>query len=57
LEPPLPSAGNLDIWPAIAERAEAYWDEVAGNERVSSGFAKTATRNAASIAQARKLLP
>jgi hypothetical protein len=56
-EPSLPSSDNLDIWPAIAERAERYWREVAGSEHVSSGFAAIAARNAASVSRARKLLP
>jgi serine/threonine protein kinase HipA of HipAB toxin-antitoxin module len=56
-EPPLPAAGNLDIWPAVAERAETYWREVAEHEHISSGFGSLAARNAAAIARARKLLP
>jgi hypothetical protein len=56
-EPSLPLAANLDIWPSIAERAQAYWLEVAEHELISSGFAALAARNAASIGQVRKLLP
>jgi hypothetical protein len=56
-EPPLPSAANLDIWPAIAERAERYWREVAEDERISRAFASLAAKNANAIARARKLLP
>jgi hypothetical protein len=56
-EPPLPSAGNLEIWPAIAARAESYWQEVAGNKGISPDFALFARQNAAGIARAKKLLP
>jgi hypothetical protein len=57
LEPPLPSGGNLDIWPTMAERAERYWRELAEHQQISSGFASLAARNATAIARARKLLP
>ncbi len=56
-EPPLPTGDNLDIWAAIAQRAEQYWRELAEHGQVSGGFAAVARKNAASIARARKLLP
>ncbi len=56
-EPPLPNAGNLDIWKSVAECAEAYWRDVAAHRLVSREFAAQASGNAASIAQARKLVP
>jgi len=56
-EPPLPSGANLDIWPAIAARAERYWRDVAEHGEISSGFASLAAKNAAAVARARKLLP
>jgi hypothetical protein len=56
-EATLPGGANLDIWPPIADRAAAYWQEVATHEGVSAEFAALAARNAANIANARKLLP
>jgi hypothetical protein len=51
-EPPLPVAGNLDLWAAIAERVTAYWEEVAAHELISADFARVARENAASVARA-----
>ena len=48
-EPPLPVADNLDLWPAIAERAVEYWREVAAHPLVSADFAQLARENAASL--------
>ncbi len=53
-EPPPPVAENLDIWPAIAARAAAYWNEVAAHELTSTQFARTARSNAAIVETARK---
>jgi hypothetical protein len=49
-EPPLPVADNLDIWPAIAERAVEYWSAVARHELISPDFARLARENAARLA-------
>jgi hypothetical protein len=43
-EPALPGAGNLDIWPGIADRAAAYWEEVAAHELVSADFGALAAK-------------
>lgn len=51
-EPPPPVAENLDIWPAIAARAVAYWNEVAGHELISGEFAQIARNNAAILERA-----
>jgi len=56
-EPALPGAGNLEIWPEIADRAAAYWQEVAAHDLVSADFAALAARNADSISRIRKALP
>ncbi|HEY6927512.1 MAG TPA: type II toxin-antitoxin system HipA family toxin YjjJ [Steroidobacteraceae bacterium] len=55
-EPALPSAGNLEIWPEVAERAAAYWQEIADHDLVSADFAALAVRNAESISRIRKAL-
>lgn len=57
LEATLPVGANLDIWPSVADRAAAYWQEVATHAGVSAEFAALAARNAANIARLRKLLP
>jgi hypothetical protein len=51
-EPPLPVAGNLDLWASIAERVTAYWEEVAAHELISADFARVARANAAIVARA-----
>lgn len=56
-KPPLPTAANLEIWPEIADRAAAYWQEVAAHDLVSADFRALAARNAESIARLRKALP
>lgn len=55
-EPALPGAGNLGIWPEIADRAAAYWQEVAAHELVSADFGALAAKNAESISRNRKAL-
>lgn len=55
-EPALPGAGNLDIWPEIADRAAAYWQEVAAHELVSADFGALAAKTAESISRSRKAL-
>ena len=56
-EPALPSAGNLEIWPEIADRAAAYWQEIATHDLVSTEFRALAARNAESISRIRKGAP
>lgn len=56
-EPALPGAGNLDIWPEVADRAAAYWQEVATHDLVSAHFRALSARNAESISRIRKALP
>jgi hypothetical protein len=53
-EPPLPVADNLDIWPAIAERAIEYWRTVAAHGLISADFAALARANAASLAATKR---
>lgn len=53
-EPPLPVADNLDIWPAIADRAVEYWRAVAAHELISADFARLARENAESLAATRR---
>jgi hypothetical protein len=53
-EPPLPVAGNLDLWPSIVARAVAYWEEVAAHELISADFARVARDNATVAARAGK---
>lgn len=51
-EPPLPVAGNLDLWASVAERVTAYWEEVAAHALISADFARVARENAAIVARA-----
>jgi hypothetical protein len=53
-EPPLPVAGNLDVWAPISQRAAAYWEEVAAHEMISTEFARIARVNAGIAARAGK---
>jgi HipA-like C-terminal domain len=53
-EPPLPVAGNLDLWAPISQRAAAYWEEVAAHEMISAEFARIARDNAGIAARAGK---
>jgi hypothetical protein len=55
-EPALPGAGNLEIWPEVAGRAAAYWQEVAEHDLVSADFRTLASRSAESILRMRKAL-
>ena len=50
-EPPLPVAGNLDLWTPISQRAGAYWEEVAAHELISPEFARFALDNARIVAR------
>jgi hypothetical protein len=56
-EPPLPVAGDLDIWRFVAGVAEAYWEEVASHPLICSEFSALAARNAARIARDKKGIP
>jgi hypothetical protein len=51
-EPPLPTAGNLDSWPSIAQRAVDYWRELAAHVRVSPEFSQLARDNAVIVTRA-----
>jgi hypothetical protein len=56
-EPPLPSAGNRDIWNGIAMLAQGYWNRLASHDSISAEFSAIARRNAERVAAAAKLFP
>lgn len=55
-EPPIPSPKNGALWKSAWESALVFWDSLAREERVSSGFAQIARENRKKLEEMRSVL-